>query len=126
MFTKLTTSFDYLIKGMRKYPQYSSFKKRFNFFLNLPERDDIQKNVLIHEPIKTIALKKVSFAHEKDQPVLKELNLVFEGGKINYFQRPNGFGKTTIVDLLFGFYHIKGGEIIINGKYKLNELNLKE
>jgi ATP-binding cassette subfamily B protein len=126
MFTKLTTSFGYLIKGVRKYPQYSSIQKRFNYFLNLPERNDIQKNILINEPVETIALQRISFAYEKNKLVLKKLNLVFKKGKVNYLQYPNGFGKTTIVELLFGFFQPTAGEIIINGKYKLNELNLKE
>lgn len=126
IFTKLTTSFSYLIKGVRKYPQYSSTQKRFNYFLNLPERKDIQKNILVKESIVKIELKKVSFSYEKDKPVLNELNLVFERGKVNYFQAPNGFGKTTIIDLIFGFFQPTAGEIIIDGKYKLNELNLIE
>jgi ABC-type bacteriocin/lantibiotic exporter with double-glycine peptidase domain len=126
MFTKLTTSFNYLIKGVRKYPKYSSVRKRFGYFLNLPERNDIQKNILVSEPITSIALQRVSFSYEKNEPVLKELNLVFEKGKINHLQAPNGFGKTTIVDLLFGLYQPTQGEIVINSKYKLSEVNLKE
>nr|CAG8454557.1 11759_t:CDS:10 [Entrophospora candida] len=125
MFTKLTTSFNYLMKGVRKYPQYSSVQKRFNYFLSLPERNDIQKNVLISEPITSIVLQKVSFFYEKDKRVLKELDLVFEKGKVNHLQAPNGFGKTTIIDLLFGFYQPSGGKVIINRKYELKELNLK-
>src|SRR5207247_6478867 len=104
----------------------STVKKRFNYFLNLPERNDIQKNISISEPIENITLKKVSFAYQENKPVFKEINLVFEKGKINYLQYPNGFGKTTIVDLLFGLYQPIGGTIIINNKYKLSELNLKE
>jgi len=124
MFTKLTTSFNYLIKGIRKYPQYSSSQKRFNYFLNLPERNDIQKNIFIYEPITNVALQKVSFSYEKDKPVLKEINLVFEKGRVNHFQASNGFGKTTIIDLIFGLYQPNEGEILINNKCKLNELNL--
>jgi ATP-binding cassette subfamily B protein len=43
---------------------------------------------------------------------------------INILQAPNGFGKTTIIDLLFGIYQPHKGEILINNKYKLSELNL--
>jgi len=74
MFTKLTTSFNCLAKGTRKYSHYSSDRKRLNNFLTLPERNDIQKNILITEPIEKIELKKVSFAYEENKPVLKQLD----------------------------------------------------
>jgi ABC-type bacteriocin/lantibiotic exporter with double-glycine peptidase domain len=90
----------------------------------LPEKNDIQQNILISEPITSIVLQKIFFSYEKRKPVLKELNLGFEKGKINYLQAPNGFGKTTVVDLIFGLYQPQEGQIIINNKYKLNELNL--
>ncbi|CAI2190776.1 12951_t:CDS:2 [Funneliformis geosporum] len=99
MFTKLTSSFSYLVKGVRKYPHYTATQKRFNYFLNFPERNDIQKGIPIEEPINFITLQKVSFNHEKDKPVLKEVNLVFQKGKVNYLQAPNGFGQKQLIDL---------------------------
>nr|CAG8557813.1 10663_t:CDS:10 [Entrophospora candida] len=61
------------IERARDYPYYFTAKKRLNNFLSLPERDDVQKNILISNPITNITLKKVSFAYEKKKPVLKNL-----------------------------------------------------
>src|SRR5262249_3775568 len=57
--------------------------------------------------------------------ILKQLDLNFQRGKLNCLQAPNGFGKTTIVNMLFGLYQPLKGEIVINERYRLNELNLK-
>ncbi|CAI2178344.1 18141_t:CDS:2, partial [Funneliformis geosporum] len=78
------------IERARDYPYYFSAKKRLNNFLNLPERDDIQKNILISNPITNITLKKVSFAYEKKKPVLKKLDCEFQIGKINHLAGENG------------------------------------
>ena len=123
---KLSESTKKFTERLRDYPAGLAAQKRINNFLALPERDDIQKNILITEPITEIELKKVSFAYEKNKLVLKKLDLTFEKGKLNHLQAPNGFGKTTLVNMLFGLYRPLEGEITINGKYKLNELNLKK
>src|SRR6266511_2592368 len=76
-FNVLTELFDAskkMIERLRGYPYYFSAKKRLNNFLALPERDDIQKNFLISEPVKNITLKKVSFGYEENKPVLQKLD----------------------------------------------------
>jgi ABC-type transport system involved in cytochrome bd biosynthesis fused ATPase/permease subunit len=72
--TELFEATKKMIARLRDYPYYFSAKKRLNNFLTLPERDDIQKNILIPEPAENITLKKVSFSYEKNQPVLKKFN----------------------------------------------------
>ncbi|MCE8158946.1 MAG: ATP-binding cassette domain-containing protein [Candidatus Moeniiplasma glomeromycotorum] len=113
-----------MIERLRGYPYYFSAQKRLNNFLQLPERDDIQKNILISEPISTINLKKVSFGYEKAKPVLKKLDWEFKKGKINHLKGENGFGKSTIISLIMGLYQPHKGEIVVNNNYKLNEINL--
>lgn len=88
------------------------------------KRNDIQKNILVSEPIKNITLKKVSFGYEKNKSVLKKFDWEFQIGKINHLMGENSFGKSTIISLILGLYQPSEGEISINNKYKLNELNL--
>lgn len=125
MFARLSTSSTYLIKGLRKYPRYSSARKQINdFFNNQPERDDIQKNLIISEKIESLSLKGIVFSYKANKLVFNELDLNFQKGKINYLQAHNGFGKTTVVNLLFGLYQPSKGKILINDQYKLDEINL--
>jgi ATP-binding cassette subfamily B multidrug efflux pump len=57
----------------------------------------------------------VSFAYEKDAPVLKQVSLHAEPGQIVALVGPTGAGKTTIVNLLTRFYDIDSGHICIDG-----------
>ena len=111
MFGKVFSGGKKSVERLRDYPYYFSAKKRLNNFLNLPERYDIQKNVLISEPIKNITLKRVSFSYEKNKPVLKEFDWEFQTGKINYLTGANGSGKSTIISLIIGLYQLQEGEI---------------
>jgi ABC-type multidrug transport system fused ATPase/permease subunit len=126
-FNVLTELFDAakkMIERLKLYPYYFSAQKRLNHFLQLPERDDIQKNVLLSEPVKSLTLTKVSFSYVEGKPILKNTDWEFRTGKINHLRGENGFGKSTIVNLIMGIYQPQKGEILINQKYKLSEANL--
>ncbi|CAG8646171.1 12019_t:CDS:2, partial [Ambispora gerdemannii] len=121
---ELSDSTKKMAERLKDYPYGLSAQKQINNFLTQPERNDRQKNILISEPITNIALKKVSFAYEGKKLVLKKLNYEFKKGKINYLTGANGSGKSTIISLIMGLYQPQHGEIFINNKYKLQEINL--
>jgi ABC-type siderophore export system fused ATPase/permease subunit len=120
----LSDSTKKMIERLKDYPYGLSAQKQINSFLAQPERDDIQKNVLIPEPVVNITFKKVSFAYEEKKLVLKKMDLEFHKGKVNHLQGENGFGKSTIISLIMGLYQTNKGEILINDNYKLSEVNL--
>jgi len=122
--TGLCDSTKKMIERLREYPYGLSAQKQINNFLAQPERDDLQQNVLIKEPIQTITLKKVSFGYQEKKLVLKKLDLQFQKGKVNYLVGENGYGKSTIISLIMGLYQPNKGEILINNEYKLSEVNL--
>jgi ABC-type multidrug transport system fused ATPase/permease subunit len=124
MFGKVFSGGKKSIERTRDYPYYFTAKKRLNDFLSLPERDDLQKNVLVLEPVKNITLKEVSFGYEKNKSVLKKIDWEFKVGSVNHLTGENGFGKSTMISLIMGLYQPNKGEIIINNKYKTNEINL--
>ncbi|CAI2193908.1 7653_t:CDS:1 [Funneliformis geosporum] len=70
----LTESTKKVSERLKDYPYGISAQRQINNFLAQPERDDIQKNILISEPVSTMNLKKVSFGYEKNKPVLKKLD----------------------------------------------------
>jgi len=124
MLSKLYGHEKKIIDRLKDYPYYFSAQKRLNWLLNQPERDEVQRNILIAEPIETITLKKVSFSYRENKPVLKNLDWQFQRGKVNHLVGKNGFGKSTIISLIMGLHQPNRGQILVNDKYELDELNL--
>ncbi len=62
-----------------------------------------------------IDFKDIHFGYEKDEPVLKGLNLSVKPGQKIAIVGSTGSGKTTIVNLLTRFYELDSGTITIDG-----------
>lgn len=67
--------------------------------------------------------KNVSFNYDNETPVLKGLDLRVEEGETVAFVGSSGSGKTTILNLLIGFYKPTSGCITVDG-VDINELDL--
>ena len=63
-----------------------------------------------------IKFEKVTFGYHPDRPILKELNLDIPAGKKVAIVGPSGCGKSTILRLLFRFYDVQSGRILIDGQ----------
>jgi ATP-binding cassette subfamily B protein len=63
----------------------------------------------------TIRFEDVRFAYESERPILKGLTLEVPAGKSLAIVGPSGAGKSTISRLLFRFYDVTGGRILIDG-----------
>ena len=61
-------------------------------------------------------VNNVSFAYEKDTPILKDINFSVEPGQMIALVGPTGAGKTTIINLLTRFYDVAEGSILIDGQ----------
>lgn len=61
-----------------------------------------------------IEFKDVSFGYEKDNFVLKNINLKIDKGKTVAIVGSSGAGKSTLVDLIPRFYDTTTGEILID------------
>ncbi|MFK7824578.1 MAG: ABC transporter ATP-binding protein/permease [Oligoflexales bacterium] len=64
----------------------------------------------------TIEFKKVCFSYNKSRQILKDLSLKIKPGQTLAIVGETGSGKSTIVRLLFRFYEIDSGDIIIDGQ----------
>lgn len=73
---------------------------------------------------KSIEFRNVTFSYDKNKPVLKNFNLVINKGEKIALVGKTGAGKTTIVNLLMGFYNTYEGDILIDG-VSLRELDKK-
>lgn len=70
-----------------------------------------------------LVFENVSFSYEKDQQVLKNVNLVIEKGKTIALVGQSGGGKSTLADLIPRFYDVTDGDIKIDG-VSLKDLNI--
>lgn len=63
-----------------------------------------------------IKFENVSFGYRPDRPILKNLDLTIPAGKKIAVVGPSGCGKSTILRLLFRYYDVQEGRILIDGQ----------
>jgi ATP-binding cassette subfamily B protein len=63
-----------------------------------------------------IRFENVHFAYEPDRPILKGISFEVPAGRTVAVVGPSGAGKSTISRLLFRFYDLSGGRIMIDGQ----------
>lgn len=63
-----------------------------------------------------VVFENVSFAYDAERPILKNLSLRIPSGKTVAIVGPSGAGKSTISRLLYRFYDVNGGRILIDGQ----------
>lgn len=64
----------------------------------------------------TVAFKDVVFGYHPKRPILKGVSFVVPAGKKVAVVGPSGAGKSTLARLLFRFYDVNDGAILINGQ----------
>ncbi|MCH9021766.1 MAG: ABC transporter ATP-binding protein [Planctomycetes bacterium] len=80
----------------------------------IPLRQD--GNEILETFEKSIAFESVCFSYEGRDTLLKNADIVFEKGKVTAIVGPSGAGKTSIINLVLGFFDPTGGQITIDGK----------
>ena len=63
-----------------------------------------------------ITFENVTFAYDPDRPILKNVSFEVPAGKMVAIVGPSGAGKSTIARLLFRFYELTRGRILIDGQ----------
>ena len=63
-----------------------------------------------------VRFENVSFAYEPERPILKGISFDVPAGKTVAVVGPSGAGKSTISRLLYRFYDLSGGRILIDGQ----------
>lgn len=88
----------------------------FKFFDARPTEDDDTGKPPLRPTAGRIELSNVAFAYRNDTPVLRDLSLIAEPGRLTALVGPSGGGKTTVFNLLLGFYDAVGGQVAIDGQ----------
>lgn len=72
-----------------------------------------------------IEFRGVAFRYEPDDPgnVVQNVNLKIEPGEKVAFVGASGCGKSTLIKLLYGFYPLSGGDILVDG-FKISEVSI--
>jgi ABC-type transport system involved in Fe-S cluster assembly fused permease/ATPase subunit len=88
----------------------------FSILAHEPEIKDAAGAAPIKVTSGTIRFEDVRFAYEPERGILKGINFDVPAGKTVAVVGPSGAGKSTISRLLFRFYDLAGGRILIDGQ----------
>ena len=63
-----------------------------------------------------VKFENVSFAYDPDRQILKDMSFEVPAGKMVAIVGPSGAGKSTISRILFRFYELTSGRVLIDGQ----------
>ncbi len=91
-----------------------------------PKENYLPKNPVILADLKgEIVFENVSFAYQKKQnQIIENINFAAKAGEVIALVGESGVGKTTLADLISGYYAPKEGKILIDG-HDIKRLDLK-
>ena len=88
----------------------------FSILAREPEIKDVADAAPLNVTSGTIRFENVRFAYEPERGILKGISFDVPAGKTVAVVGPSGAGKSTISRLLFRFYDLAGGRILIDGQ----------
>jgi subfamily B ATP-binding cassette protein MsbA len=80
-----------------------------------PEDQDPNRTTTLDRLEGDVVFDHVSFAYEKDRPVLRDLSFRAAPGTVTALVGPSGGGKSTIIGLVAAFYTPVQGRITVDG-----------
>ncbi len=87
----------------------------FEIMDHAEEPADTSDAVDIISPKGNVAFDSLSFAYEKDKPILENISFEVAPGEVIALVGETGAGKTTVVNLLTRFYDADSGSVLIDG-----------
>lgn len=117
--------FNQLQNIMQRVGQLESAKGAYNHLGQLLDVKPDEKKDKTIEFMGELEFRNVSFNYVEDQPVLKNISFLLPQGKTLAIVGATGSGKSTIMNLVFGFYPYTEGSILVDGT-ELSSLDIKD
>lgn len=115
-FTSLTESLESVSSRYMDAQSRISVIQRIKELMEQPSADSREDKPALSVPRGEITFNNLSFAYEKENPVINNLNLHIPAGQKTALVGESGCGKTTLSYMLLGFYEPQAGEILIDGQ----------
>ena len=87
----------------------------FGFLAEQELSDEGQKQTALEQVKGAVEFRSVCFGYSKEKEILHNFSAQIKAGQKVAIVGPTGAGKTTLVNLLMGFYELESGEILIDG-----------
>lgn len=125
IFGQLNSPIEQFLGFIQSFQDAKISLERLNEIHEMEDEERIDGDYMFELPEnKTIELKGLSFRYPGagNEPVLKNVDLLFPEGKTTAIVGMSGSGKTTILKLLMRFYRWERGDIYIGGQ-KINQIS---
>ncbi|MCM3573750.1 ABC transporter ATP-binding protein/permease [Mesobacillus subterraneus] len=86
---------------------------------------ELPANLPVKHRMKSIEFRDIAFSYDENKMIFSNLSLQIPPGKMVALVGPSGAGKTTLFNLLQGFYQPQSGKILIDG-IPTEEMTLSE
>ena len=94
----------------------TDLENMFSLMDRKPEIEDKADAKPIASGAGRVEFSNVDFHYEADRPILKDVSFTIEPGQTVAIVGPTGAGKSTLSRILFRFYDISSGQVLVDGE----------